>query len=435
MASTRTFPVRRVRSAGRLSGARSTPASLRLRVLALLLCVAALWATMGLTFGGAHGAVSDADARAVPAVADTAQVGYFLADADRVAVESLLSGTMRLSGPGQRYQEDLKNAHQALAQAAEHDATGASGSGKLQTVEGLLVDYTSLVEQAHANAGQSVLAGAYLSYASRLMQAPDSGILARVEKLRRDERQAVDQHRQSPWLAPGVLLGVLAPAALGLALLVGTQRFLSRHFNRRLNPALLAGSLLLAGLAGWGLVQSLHTDRAFDSATAALDNLSGAWQARALAAQASAGDALAVVEGDPAESFPAGLVGYADQVRDLVQSDSAPTDQDTTAQVIDSLEKFRAANAEVERQAAGRDPAAAATVLGRGPAQLGGSGAALDAGLSRLTVLAQQRLGAAQSSAGAELGLGPGLPLLSVTVAGLCLLGLWPRIDEYRGVR
>ncbi|MFE0461380.1 hypothetical protein ACFW1A_19245 [Kitasatospora sp. NPDC058965] len=435
MALTRSLPAGRARSAGRLPGPRSTPASLRLRLLALLLCVAALWATMGLATGGAHGAVSDAGARAVPAVTDTARVGYFLADADRVAVESLLSGTMRLSGPGRQYQEDLKNAHQALAQAAEHDATGAGGSGTLQAVEGLLVDYAGLVEQAHANADQGVLAAAYLGYASRLMQAPDTGILARVEQLRRDERQAVDQRRQSRWLAPGVLLWVLAPAAPGLALLVGTQRFLSRHFNRRLNPALLAGSVLLAGLAGWGLLQALHTDRAFGSATTALDELSGAWQARALAARASAGDALALVERDPAEPFADGFVGYADRIGDLVQGDSAAADQDSTAQVIGSLEKFRAADAEVERQAAGQDPGAAATVLGRGPAQLGGSGAALDAGLSRLTVLAQQRLGAARSAAGADAGLGPGLPLLSVTVAGLCLLGLWPRIDEYRGVR
>ncbi|MDH6576178.1 hypothetical protein [Kitasatospora sp. MAP5-34] len=430
-----------------------------------MLCTAALWGAMDLTLTGAHGAVSDIGTHAAPAAVDTARAAYYLADADRVAAESMLSGTVRLGGPGQRYQDDLKTAHQALEQAAEHDATGTAGSGQLQAVEGLLVEYTSLVEQAHANAGQGVLGAAYLTYASGLLHTPGDGILTRIEQLRQAERQVAAERGRSVWLAPGVLFGVLAPAVVALALLVGTQRFLRRHFKRRLSPALLAGSVLLVGLAGWGLGQSLHADRAFGSATAALDRLSASWQARSLAAQAAASDSLALVQDDPAAPFASDFTGYATKLADplpdpaarpaghagppqfhgiladLLRAGSAPTnpatpaEQDAAGRALDSFQRFTAADARLQQQAAQHSPDAAVTAVGTGSTQLGGTGAALDGDLSSLAALTQQRLAGAQTAARAELGLDVGLPVLCAGIAALCLAGLWPRIDEYRAAR
>ncbi|WP_159398705.1 hypothetical protein [Streptomyces sp. MJM8645] len=450
----------------------TTPGRLRRVVVALVLCTAALWGTLEAALAGAHTAVSAAEAHADPALVDIAQLSYLLADADRVAAGSFASGTVRLSGPGQRYQDDLKSAHQALARAAEHDATGPAGSGRLQAVEGLLVEYTSLVEQAHATESQGALGAAYLSYASSLMHKPGDGVLAQVQQLRAAEQQELGRQQQSGWLAPVVLLGVLAPAVLALVLLVGTQRFLSRHFNRRLNPYLLTASVLLLTLAGWTVVATLHTDRAFGTATdEVLPRLTATWQARALAAEAAGGDALAVVRTVPGQDLSDDFATYTGPLADRpvtpgavaaaenqqpafhgiladlfdadLRPDSSPAKRDAALHTLQDFQQFTAADAELRRQAATRGPATAAaadptmvaTAVGPGAAQLGGAGAAFDADLARLTELDRQRLADAESAARSDLGLGRALPVLCAAIAVLCLGGLWPRIDEYRAAR
>ncbi|MCZ4123444.1 hypothetical protein [Streptomyces sp. H39-S7] len=451
----------------------ATPRRLRRAVLALLLCTVALWGSLQLALTGAHTAISAAAAHTVPAIVDTSQVAYFLADADRVAAGSFASGTVALSGPGQRYQDDLKSAHQALARAAEHDATGPAGSGQLQAIEGLLVEYTSLIEQAHATAGRGVLSTAYLSYASNLMHKPDSGILAQVQLLQAADQQALSRQRHSPWLAPATLYGVLVPAAVALVLLVATQRFLSRHFHRRINPYLLAASGLLITLAGWTVVATLHSDRAFTTACdEALPSLTASWQARTLARQAAGADALAIVQTAPGQGFSHGFATYtaplADRpvtpavieaartggpafqgiLADLLRSDLGPDSddtarRDTALRTLQDFRRFTAADTDLQRQAAGHDfaaaattdPAMVATAVGPGPTQLGGTGATLDMDLTRLTDLHRQRLADAEASARSDLGLQLALPVLCAAIAALCLAGLWPRIDEYRAAR
>ncbi|MFD7907604.1 hypothetical protein ACFV4G_35905 [Kitasatospora sp. NPDC059747] len=471
MAATAGMRSRAHRFGGRPAAPPTTPGRLRRTVVALVLCTAALWGTLQTALSGAHTTVSAAEAHADPALVDTAQLSYLLADADRVAAGSFASGTVRLSGPGQRYQDDLKSAHQALARAAEHDATGPAGSGRLQAVEGLLVEYTGLIEQAHATESQGALGTAYLSYATNLMHKPGDGVLAQVRQLRAAEQQELDRQRQSGWLAPAALLGVLAPALLALVLLVATQRFLSRHFNRRLNPCLLTASLLLLALAGWTAAATLHADRAFATAAdEALPRLTAAWQARALAADAAGGDALAVVQAVPGQDLSDDFATYTGQLADRpvtpgeaaaaeseppafhgiladlidadLRPDSSPAKRDAAVHTLQDFRQFTAADAELRRQAATRGPAAAAadpavvaTAVGPGPAQLGGAGAAFDADLARLAEPDRQRLADAESAARSDLGLGRALPVLCAAIALLCLGGLWPRIDEYRAAR
>ncbi|MEU3460788.1 hypothetical protein ABZ721_12625 [Streptomyces sp. NPDC006733] len=430
-----------------------------------------------MALSGAHTTIASAAAHSVPAIVDTSQVAYYLADADRVAAGSFASGTVRLSGPGQRYQDDLKSAHQALARAAEHDAAGTAGSGQLQAIEGLLVEYTSLIEQAHAAAGQGALATAYLSYASNLMHKPADGILAQVRTLQVANQQELSRQRHTRWLAPAMLYGVLSPAAAALVLLVATQRFLSGHFHRRINPYLLAASALLITLAGWTVVATSHSDRAFTTACdEALPSLTAAWQARTLARQAAGSDALAVVQTGPGQGFSPGFSTYtaplADRpmtpaviqaartdaqafrglLADLLRGDlgpgapdssDSPERRDTAVRTLQDFQHFTAADADLRQQAARHDfaaaattdPAMVATAVGPGATQLGGAGTALDTDLARLTDRHRQRLADAEVSARSDLGLRLALPLLCAAIAALCVAGLWPRIDEYRAAR
>ncbi|MHA6765156.1 hypothetical protein [Streptacidiphilus sp. PAMC 29251] len=418
-----------------------TPAPRRLRrvLVALVLCTAALWGTLEFALGGAHSAVSAAESRAVPAIVDTSQVAYYLADADRVAAGSFASGTVRLSGPGQRYQDDLKSANQALERAAQDDATGSAGSAQLQSIEGLLVEYTSRIEQAHAAQGQGALGSAYLSYASSLMHDPATGILAEVTQLQAADQQQLLRQRHSGWLSAAALIGVLVPAPVALVLLIGTQRFLSRHFQRRLNPCLLAASLLLTALVGWTVGETLHSDHAFSAATGTeLPRLTDSWQARTLVWEASGSDALALVRTTQGQAFSSGFAGFSSPLAALLDRDpgtAAAHPEQPDATVRAHLQRFTAADAELRQQAAAHSPGTVATAVGPGPTQLVGAATALDADLAPVTGLHQQRLTAAEVSARSDLGLGTALPLLCAAIAALCLGGLWPRIDEYRAAR
>ncbi|MDJ0343504.1 hypothetical protein QMK19_18310 [Streptomyces sp. H10-C2] len=454
------------RARGSLRSSNSAPGRLARTVIALILCTLALWGALEFALSGAHSAVSEAESGAMPAIVDTSQVAYYLADADRVAATSFVSGTVRLGGPGQRYQDDLKSAHQALARAAEHDATGADGSGQLQSIEGLLVEYTSLVEQAHANEGQGALGISYLSYASGLMHQKDDGILAHVQRLGAAEQQALARQRSTWWLTPSVLLGVLAPGAIALILLIRTQRYLRRHFHRRINPCLLAASVLLVALGGWTTVATLHTDRAFNTACdTVLPRLTASWQARTLIARAAGSDTQAVLLTLPGQPFSSGFADYTRPLAepavssqmliaarsgppslhgvlaDLLQADLALDPADNSGKrkaALDTLEhfqRFTAAHAQVQQQADQRDPALVSTAVGPGGTQLGGAEAAVDGDLALRTDLDRQKLAEAADSARSGLGTGPAIPVLGAALAVLCLCGLWPRIDEYRAAR
>lgn len=408
-------------------------------LVALVLCTVALWGALELALSGAHAAVSASESRAFPAIVDTSQVAYYLADADRVAAGSFASGTVRLSGPGQRYQDDLKSANQALERAAQDDATGSAGSTQLQAIEGLLVEYTSRIEQAHAAQGQGALGSAYLSYASSLMHDPKTGILAKVGQLQAADQQELGRQRHSGWLSAAAFLGVLAPAPVALVLLIGTQRFLSRHFRRRINPCLLAASLLLTALVGLTVGETRHSDHAFSTAAGTeLPRLTDSWQARTLVWEASGSDALALVRTTQGQTFSSSFAGFSTPLAGLlgiVPGTAAPHSEQPDATVRTHFQRFTAADAALRRQAAAHSPGTVATAIGPGPTQLVGAATALDADLAPVTALHQQRLTAAEASARSDLGLGTALPLLCAAIAVLCLGGLWPRIDEYRAAR
>ncbi|WP_371502203.1 hypothetical protein OG871_34445 [Kitasatospora sp. NBC_00374] len=445
-----------------------TPTRLRRVAAVLALCTATTWGALSLTLSGAHGVVTEAGSRTVPSIVDSGQAAYYLADADRVAAASFASGSVRLTGPGQQYQDDLKSAHQALARVAEHDPTGAAGSAQLQAVAGLLVEYTGLVEQAHAAEGDGGLGGAYLGYASGLMHKPDDGILARIGQLQAAELDRLAQHRRSVWTAPGLLFAVLAPALVGLVVLVRTQRFLRRHFHRRVNPCLLAASVLLTALAGWSAVGTVGVDDA--SATAGdrvVPRLVAAWKVRTVTAAAAGSDTAAVVRGERAGKLAAGFYRYsgmltdreitaklvdeaklrppefggtlADLLRPELAVDGKPgttgaTRREAALRTLQDYRAFVAAHDTLQLGVAVDRPGLGPSAAGPARTELGGAIAALDTDLAEVTDLGRRQLADAVADSRSDRGLGLAVPLLCAAVALLCGLGLWPRIDEYRAV-
>jgi hypothetical protein len=186
--------------------------------------------------------------RTTEAVLETAAARLALSAADEAAITSLASGHAVLSGPGQDYTNRLAAAQQSLAKVAEANQVG-TGGGTLQVVAGLVAAYTSAIAQADANLRDPASAGlgtADLWYASRLLHAPDSGVLAQLEQLQREQRAALAEQLDEGTARPrllGFLPAVLVVPTALLLLLVLTQRRFAQRFRRRLNPWLSAATL------------------------------------------------------------------------------------------------------------------------------------------------------------------------------------------------
>jgi hypothetical protein len=235
--------------------------------------------------------------RTSPTVVDAAQVRAVLADADRVAVRSLLppaaDAPRTTSGPGGPYQEDIKTAGQVLERAADNNTTGQAGREQIRTVNDLLVVYLGNVGQAHAyaTADAMALAGSrpkkadltvvYLAYAAEQMRAAPTGILAKVEKFRLANQKNLPDEGSRPWLSLGVHL---AAGLVLLGLVIGTQLFFRRRFNRRISPQLVAAAAIVLLVCGWTTAQSLRTGRALDDGVRETDRITCLWQARTVAA-------------------------------------------------------------------------------------------------------------------------------------------------------
>ncbi|MDN3353792.1 hypothetical protein [Actinomadura sp. DC4] len=228
------------------------------RVQLLLACTLGLTALYGLTaaitLSRGHATVAEARERGVPALLGALTAHSALSDADRAAWTSFRSGEAQLIGPGPKYQNDITTAGQNLERLAVLDTTGTRGRQLLQAVNGQLVTYQGLVEQADATYRQGTrqLGYTYLTYGSTLLHGP-GGLLGQIDEIAALNRAELDRGRRSVWVAPGLSLVVVAAAAALLACLVWAQVHTARAFRRTLNPALLLASVLVAGLTGWDL--------------------------------------------------------------------------------------------------------------------------------------------------------------------------------------
>ncbi|WP_405107139.1 hypothetical protein OG559_23620 [Micromonospora sp. NBC_01405] len=216
----------------------------KLRGLLATLLVGIL-ATLGgclTVFVGVHRTTDAAHDRSVPAVLAVYDAQLALRQAHGEALASFSAGTRLLASPGEGYQNQIARAGQQLAQAAEDNAAGETGSRDIQVVEASVVTYTGLVERAHAyfaQDGGSALGTATLWDASTLLEE----ILRRLAALGVKQMDALNGQADGPWTNGKMTLLWLVPVLALLALLVSAQRFLRRRFRRRLNVPLLLATL------------------------------------------------------------------------------------------------------------------------------------------------------------------------------------------------
>ncbi|MEV2198757.1 hypothetical protein AB0E11_01895 [Streptomyces fradiae] len=228
-----------------------------------------------LVLSGVYRAVHDDAAR----LSEASSPGVLAVDTARssllLAHETVPESGLEGAGSGS-FHTRVSVAHQALALAASENVTGIEGRRTLQTVTGLIAVYTGWVEQAHREPAGSPLRTAYLHYAARVLDDPDTDqdITGRLDLLR--ERQMAVAEKQAAfgtWTAWALAVGAVLFAAL-CAALVEAQRFTRRRFRQVADvPLLLATVLWAAGAA----VLAWHT----------------AWT------RAGAADALAELRGEP----------------------------------------------------------------------------------------------------------------------------------------
>ncbi|WP_131738913.1 hypothetical protein [Actinomadura roseirufa] len=212
--------------------------------------------------------VRGAKDRAAPAFVSARTAQAALADADRAAWQSARSGTIRLTGPGRQFRDDLTAAGDGLARLAQSDLGGAAGRDRIREVNAQVVAYQGLVEQSDAayREGVPALGLAYLTYASDLLHDPADGPLARLGKIAERDRAAVEDLGASFWTGTGAVVTTGGLAAVLLTHLGYVQVSMARRFRRVLNLPLLAASALLLGLALWTATALGDVEHHFDAA-------------------------------------------------------------------------------------------------------------------------------------------------------------------------
>ncbi|MEU1401008.1 hypothetical protein ABZ471_01330 [Streptomyces sp. NPDC005728] len=231
---------------GRLVGAGRRPPGegsttahdLSVRRRLLLALSALLTLSLFLSYEGVHGDANPLRTSSAPAVLaiDTALYALDAAQADATGAPHSFS----------EFQKQISVAAQSVSLAAADDVGGPAGRQAVQTVSGLITGYTAMVLKAQVEPEGSVLREAYLSYATSILKAEDSGIEARLRDLQREQLAAVERQTSfGPPLWLGWSVAALLVLALGTAL-VETQLFLRHRFRRRYNRQLIAGGALLA---------------------------------------------------------------------------------------------------------------------------------------------------------------------------------------------
>ncbi|MEV6608051.1 hypothetical protein [Kutzneria sp. NPDC051319] len=342
---------------------------LRLRLGLLGLTVVVLAMSVW-SFAATQSVLGTVRDRTAPAVLDVASAKAALMQAHLAAVKSFVDGGATLVGAGEEYTTDLAVAEQDLARAAGDNAGGSTGSGELQLIAGLLTTYSGWMSAAdtHFREGTRDLYLTDLWYAARSLYGGQQ-TLAHLEGLASLQRKELDQQLSDGWLNRWTVLAWLVPSILLLLLLAYTQRYLWRRFGRRFNVGLIGATALLVLLTGATASGIVLADRAH-AANAVLTSYVSNTDQRANAVSTTAQRRLILTVRQSCNPTGCGAT----------LPDTAPS--------------------------APRSTPAATTTAADATA---GFADATD--LSWLLVL---------------------IPVLALGVAGLALVGLQPRIDEYR---
>jgi hypothetical protein len=447
-------------------------------IVALACCLAALTAVLLGQVGGEFHAMGQQDA---PEADATTGLYFDLNDMDaQVANVLLVGGDTALAASRSQdlatYSSDRTAADQDLEQATVAEADNAAAERQLSQVldrtsqyEALAADALLASQQARSTAGRAPAAAVtYYQQATDLMQAgilPAVGSLANVSAARLDAAYQGGKTAGGIGTAWAIALGVVLIAAL-LAL----QLYLAARFQRLVNPALAAATVIAIAFVAVTAVrfntESGHLQVAKQDA---FDSIQALSLARAVSYDANADESRYLVDPGRAAQYqqaflsksqqianvgPVGISGYdAALAADIkaYQGDNSvvrfggylgaefrnitfPGERQAAVATLLAFQRYERDDRTLRALAAKNLPAVVGYDTGTAPSQSDGAFNQYDAALSSVIAVNSRAFTAAvadgeDGAVGWELGL-PALGL--VLLAALTFAAVRPRLAEYR---
>lgn len=420
----------------------TTPGRLRLASLLIVILLVVMWIVATASLDARRHATHDAGVTIEPLLVATQDMYTSLADADASAANGFLSGGIEPAAARQRYVDDLSKATSQLP-AVARGAGGAATHKDVQLLNAQIPVYAGLVETARTNNRLGYPVGAaYLRQASALMRGQ---ILPAANRLYQVEEATLRQRYDSAGAASDSA-GVAVTALVALAVLIGTQVWMSRRSHRLFNIPLVAATLCVLLLAGWALISFSQSHHAMATArNKGSDPVEVLSRARALTLQAEGDENLTLVARGTGSAFVAdfqavttelggasGTSGLLAQATELTAGQ--PSAAGPVAAAVTAYKAYLAGHVSVRKLDDGGDfVGAVAFATGTKPTDQYPAFVQLDASLRQALDASQQVFISHASDARTPLdSLRYGIPILALLAAGLSLAGTQQRINDYR---
>jgi hypothetical protein len=183
--------------------------------------------------------------RTQQAIADIGQASGAVTQAGKALNRTFSSEGVTLVGTGASFVNQITQVNKYLTLAAEDNAAGTEGTGKIQYVQNQLASYLQLSE----NAARDYDLGTTLGQAGKgYASSGETDVLSAMDDLREAEQTALDAQRAAWALDPGTFWWALLGPVIGMLLLVAaTANVVTRHFRRHVS-GWLWGSLLITAV-------------------------------------------------------------------------------------------------------------------------------------------------------------------------------------------
>ena len=419
-------------------GRRSTPSTLRLAGLGLALLALLTGVIAALAIADRQSATSSAWRSAEPLMVTAQAIDTSLSDADTTAAASFLQGRIEPTTLRTRYANDIALSSTDLAAAAQQAGSDPAVAASIKKLSVNLPVYAGIVETANFNERQALypLAAAYLAEANNLMR---TALLPSAAQVYAAEGRtlAADQGNAVAIWAVAIAALLFVGLVVGLVVL---QRWMSRRFHRTWNVALVAATVVVALLGIWFAValsvQDAGVNDALVNGSRPVSTFTGA---RILALEARADDELTLLTRASYSNSPyqKDYATAAARLRTLLHAPGTAAGASERAQLARAAAAFAAygrLHDHIRQLDAGGDLGGAVAVAsGSSAADLPATSATFDSLLVQGIAGSQQTFTSTTSDAAGDLrGLVIALAVGAIAVALLVLVGLQPRVAEYR---
>ncbi|WP_433604654.1 hypothetical protein [Prescottella agglutinans] len=358
-----------------------------------------------------------------------------LSMADEAATAGFLSGRVEAAAVRDRYNQAIGEASTAIVSTTEDVAAGdAQASAAPAKLSRELSFYTAIVATARANSRAGNPIGvSYLNESSALMHDTMLPAAEQLYTRHADAQADTQRHLARPPRA------ALALCLVALIALIIAQRYLARRSHRRVNPGMIAATVLMALLAIWLAIAGMVSTNASTHDTESAATMDALVRARIQAQQARADETLALLRRDSdiqSEQEYAQHVADVTRILDELQGQTAPTDAANAAvdDAVAALGDWEASHRDLRDRLGAGDYVGAVTIaVDGGPEDAAAQFTRLDDALrDGIDSLREEASGYTSRSWSSLSRLNVGGVTIGVLAGFAVAAGIWPRLSEYR---